>query len=225
MRQLNYILVNICFLAFAIYCCNPQKSEFNEKMLPTDSLINEVILSALKLDSIALIKNQKDSILLYTFIIDSNTVIKKYDKDSTPFCIRIFPYVIDPRKVFDEPHIPGSYGEISMNQLYNSDKNKDNNEKVFFPIDTTFFQYQISSYEVKNVNKEYFNDIITRDYNSILRDTLQHFKVNLPLFSKDLNKVYIEIEHHFRGSWGRAIILKRSTNKWVKIKEWEIWTS
>lgn len=220
-----YKILTISLIIFAICCCNPHESRFNEGMLPNDSLINEVILSALKLDSIALFTNQKDSILLYTFIIDSNTVIKKYDKDSTPFCIRVFPYVTDPRKEFDEPQIPGSYGEILMNQLYNSDNNIYNDEKVFLPIDTSFFQYQISSYEVINVKRNYFNEIVTLDYNSIIRDTLQHLKVNLPLFSKDLNKVYIEIEHHFRGAWGKAIILKRRENKWVKIKEWETWKS
>jgi hypothetical protein len=173
--------------------------------VPGDSLINEVILAALKVDSIK--------------------EVYKSDTSQNPLCKRITPYIFHPEKVYKTPPPPGTFATLNLKIFYNSENNSaGDNDKLFSAKDTAYFLNQINLYKTHNVDENLFKEIKLCDYDTIVNKRLPHFKAALPLFSKDQTMAYIQIDRiYYGGGWSEGIILKKEDNKWFLYRKWTIW--
>ena len=109
--------------------------------------------------------------------------------------------------------------------LFNSENNSaGDNDKLFSAKDTAYFLKQINSYKTHNVGENLFKEIKLCEYDTIITKRLPHFKVALPLFSKDQAIAYIQVDRiYYGGGWSEGIILKKENNKWFLYRKWTIW--
>jgi len=200
---MKYIFRSILITALSIFIvcsCNNASQP-----VPNKLLINEVILSVLKVDSVK--------------------EVYKSDTSQNPLSKRITPYILHPEKVFKTLPPPGTYATLNLKIFYNSENNSaGDNDKLFSAKDTAYFLQQINSYKTHNVEENLFKDIKLCDYDTIVYKKLPHFKVALPLFSKDQTMAYIQVDRiYYGGGKSEGIILKKENNNWFLYRKWTIW--
>jgi len=200
MKYIFQILILSVITIFIACSCNNAGQP-----VPGDSLINEVILSALKVDSIK--------------------EVYKSDTSQNPLSKRITPYILHPEKVFKTPPTPGTYATLNLTTFFNSENNSaGDNDKLFSAKDTAYFLRQINLYKTHNVDENLLNEVKLCDYDTIVNKRLPHFKVALPLFSKDQSMAYIQVDRiYYGGGWSEGLILKKENKKWFLYRKWSIW--
>ena len=200
MKYIFRVLILSVVIIFISSSCNNASQP-----VPEYPLINEVILNALKVDSIK--------------------EVYKSDTSINPLSKRITPYILHPEKVFKTMPLPGSYATLNLKTFYNSENNSaGGNDKLFSARDTAYFLRQINTYKTHNVDESLFGDLKLCDYDTIVSKRIPHFKVALPLFSKDQSLAYVQVDRiYLGGGRSEAIILKKENNKWFLYRKWTIW--
>lgn len=192
----------LLLFSLSLFACTG--GSFN-RPLPTHQQMDEAISNLLKLEPLK--------------------AVFKSDTSQTPFSKRIVPYIFHPEKVYKTPPPVGTFGTLQMAKFYTSENNLGKDKQMLFSTtDTTYFRKQIDAYKTRDIDTTYFADIKLADYDSILNRKLSYYKVNVPLFSADHSKVFIELDHyHYGGGWGQGIILAKQNGEWVLLKRWMIW--
>jgi hypothetical protein len=220
MRETILIFV----LSILIFSCK-HKRDTETYILPNAQEINEVVkASLLTTDSMPLekcfhrgqweyykaeskiIENFNDQLIIE---LKKITVFSRLEKDSFPIRYR---------------------DQISINDLLIYEYR---GRRLFTSVDSTFILFQSDTLKQLSIDT---NSI--EQYNFVSRQTLNqdqrkgktygYIVVSIPIFSKDLNKAYIEVDHYCKGGLcggGYFLFLKKQYGKWKIIARQQTWIS
>ncbi len=161
--------------------------------------ITEVVESILQFDSISLGK-KGDSIQFKNWKPVQSSLIKTN---------------VYPEKYFNEDKIYNPNTEIRISSLL---KITTNGKKIFTSKDSMYLLAQNDT--LKNV--EIFNDLkdeylVSRRKNISEDDNYSYYELSIPIFSKNKNNCYIQLNPNERCNLGYFFILEKINNKWTVI--------
>jgi hypothetical protein len=131
----------------------------------------------------------------------------------------------------DEVNFPNRFRNyISINELLN---NEYRGSKLFTSIDSTFILFQSDSSKKFSIDTNSIEEYIFVSNKTLMEDqkigkTYGYIILSIPIFSKDLNKAYIEVDHYCGEGLcggGYFLFLERKKEQWKIIARQSIWIS
>lgn len=175
--------------------------------------INDVVKTVILEDSLNVLKNGKESIMLCEELIKLEIYFLEKIKDN-----ELIP--LPP---------PPSFNNISIeNLLYY----KIENEIFFTSKDSLYLLQQNSNPKKLKIEKNLAEKInlTTKDIEINKRKNhkpYSYYQMTIPIFSFDKKKAYLELNHYCGGlcGSGKSIYLKKINSKWKIIEKWCTWIS
>lgn len=202
------IFLLIVFSIFLVNC--KSKNEENELYVSKIKEINEIVKTIIAQDSLNVSKNEKESNMFCVDLVKLNIEIQEKRKDGIKT-------------------IPIPFNSVLLDNLLNR---KINGEMFFSKKDSlTLIEQNSNPYKIR-IDSEIISKInsTTREKELEKRkkgNLYRFYEMNIPIFSLDKNKAYVELGYHcgsLCGS-GKAIYLKKINGKWKIIDIWQTWIS
>ena len=202
-----FIIVFICLL-FAN--CKKNNSEFEDSELKD---INQIVKTVILEDSLNVLKSKIESKMFCENLIKLDIYIPEKRKANEP--IPLPP--------------PPSFNDVSIeNLLYY----KIENQTFFTSKDSIFLLEQNLKPNKLKIENEIIEKINATSKNIELQKkkigkSYNYYEMTIPIFSKDKQKAYLELNHYCGGlcGSGKSIYLKKINGKWKIVEKWRTWIS
>ena len=207
-KIMKKIFLLIIISVFLINC--KSKNEENELYVSKVNDISEIVNAIIVQDSLNISKNGKESKMFCVDLVKLNINVPEKRKDG----------IIT---------IPIPFNNVLLENLLNR---KIKGEVFFSKKDSLTLIEQNSNPNIITVDSEIISKInsTTREKELVKRkkgELYRFYEMNIPIFSLDKNKAYVEIGYYcgsLCGS-GKAIYLKKINGKWKIIDTWQTWIS
>lgn len=202
------IFLLIMFSAFLVNC--KSKNEENELYASKIKDINEIVKAIIVQDSLNVSKKGKESKMFCADLVKLNINVPEKRKDG----------IIT---------IPIPFNSVLLDNLLNR---KIKGEVFFSKKDSLTLIEQNSNPNIITIDSEIISEInsTTREKELEKRkkgELYRFYEMNIPIFSLDKNKAYVQLGYHCGGlcGSGKAIYLKKINGKWKIIATWRTWIS
>lgn len=206
MKKILMILI-ICLL-FAN--CKKNETEFDKSEIKD---INEIVKIVILEDSLNVLKSENDSKMFSENLIKLNIYIPEKRKENEPI----------------PPPPPPSFNNVSIENLLNY---KIENQLFFTSKDSLFILEQNLKPNILKIENEIIEKInATSKKNEQEKKKIgksyNYYEMTIPIFSKDNQKAYLELNHYCGGlcGSGKSIYLKKINKKWRIVDKWRTWIS
>jgi hypothetical protein len=201
----NIILMITLLMLLA--CKKQEETKFQDSKIKD---INQIVEAIINQDSLNVSKNKPNSIAFCTDLIKINILIptKTDEKLDVP------------------PPIPPN--NVSINELLNF-KIKEN--FFFSKIDSTYLISQNVERKEFIIERKIVEEINTTTLDKEIvkknKEKYNFYQMTIPLFSKNMNKAYVELYHYCGGlcGEGKAIFLSKINGKWRIVNKYRTWIS
>ncbi|MFB9079330.1 hypothetical protein ACFFLS_05565 [Flavobacterium procerum] len=200
----------ILILIFLVFSSCEKKEKRDESSILKSKNINEIVAAVIAQDSLPVSKNNASSRM---------------------FCVDLTKINIYIPEKSDNPNLPPppSFNGISINQLL---KSKVKEEIFFSTADSAFLisqnkeqnEFQIEEEIIKKINSTTSKEEKIKQEKG---EKYDFYKITIPVFSKDMTKAYVEL-NHFCGSLcgeGRVLFLSKINGKWIIVANYQKWIS
>lgn len=193
-------------------------------VLPSNNEIAAVIKAVLETDSLPMMKYFNQGRWKY----DSTHLSVIFDPDAVIITELYNIKAVNPPSVTESVPIKVE-GEIDINDLLAFEYR---GQTLFNSTDSLFILFQSDTLIEHSVSSVLFNQ-----YRFVIKNKQQedwakgnkypYFEISIPIFSDDLSKAYIEVNHHCYGLCGSGmfLFLERQNDKWEIVACQERWIS
>jgi len=202
-----FIIIFICLL-FAN--CKKNKSEFENSEIKD---INEIVKIVILEDSLNVLKSESESKMFCENFIKLDIYIPEKRKENEPI----------------PPPPKPSFNDVSIEDLLN---NKIENQMFFTSKDSIFLLEQNLKPNKLKIENEIIEKINATSKNIELEKkkigkSYNYYEMTIPIFSKDKQKAYLELNHYCDGlcGSGKSIYLKMINGKWKIVAKRKSWIS
>ncbi len=186
------------------------KSKENELYASNIKDINEIVETIIIQDSLNVLITEKESKMFCVDLVKLNIAIPEKRKDG----------IIT---------IPIPFNNVSLHNLIDR---KINDEIFFSTKDSLTLMEQNLNPQTIRISNDIISKINSTTHELELKkrkkgELYRFYEMNIPIFSLDKNKAYVELGYYCGGlcGSGKALYLKKINGKWKIIDSWRTWIS